>query len=165
MQARSGHGTGSLLGIFHCHNPGSSRRSAQPSQPPSPGLRSKALPTPASLHHGATCLSHPSWATPTVFQPFHHCLSTKAVPGTPVPAQLLLSLPLAVLCTGDPRERGQGCAAQQLCPAPRRRHPSATGTFTPLLTRGWPFQPGPEPRQPGCQLKSGLGGRREAGGE
>lgn len=159
-----------LLGIFHCHNPGSSQRSAQSSQPPSPGLRNKVLPpTSASLHYGATCLSssyHPGQHPLSSSLSTTALISTKPVPRTPVPAQLLLSLPLAVLCISSPREMGgRGCAAQQLCPAPRGQHPSTTGTFTLLLTRGQPFQAGPEPRQPGCQLKSWVRGWRKAGGE
>lgn len=152
---------GPLLGIFHSHNPGSSRRSPQLSQPPSPGLRNKVLPTPALLHHGATCLSssHPSWATP-----LSSSLSTTAsAPRQCLGHQYLhsCSSPSPWLCSAlvIPGRGAQGCAAQQLCPAPRRRHPSTTGTFTPLLTRGWPFQAGPEPRQPGCQLKRVEGGR------
>lgn len=106
------------------------------------GLGTTCSLTSVSLHYGAThsSSSHASWEAPTVFQPFQHCLSTEAVPRTLVPAQLLLSLPSAVLCIHDPQEMGgQGCAAQQLCLAPRRRHPSTTGTFTLLLTRRWPF--------------------------
>lgn len=77
--------------------------------------------------------------------------------------QLRPAVPLCAVCQRYPQETGGwGCAAQQLCPPPRRPHPSTAGTFTLLLTWGWPSLAGTEPRQR-CRGAAEPGGRVERG--
>lgn len=131
---------GPLLGILHCQNPG--RRSVQPSQPPSPGLGDNMLPD-----FCVAALWSNTFILITSILGSTHCLPAfPALPqhrGSAQDAGTCTAAPLPPLsCALHPRspgDGGQGCAAQQLCLAPRRRHPSTTGTFTLLLTRRWPF--------------------------
>lgn len=166
MQARSGHGTGASPGYFPLPQPWFIHKecSALPATIPWAQEQSTPYFCLAALWSNMFILItsilgniHRLPAFPPLSQ--HQALDTGTCTAAPLP-------PLGcALHRRSPGEGGQGCAAQQLCPAPRRRHPSTTGTFTLHLTRGWPFQAGPEPRQPACQLKSGVGGPREAGGE
>lgn len=80
-----------LLSIFHCHNPGSCRRSAQPSQPPSPGSGTKCSPLlprcameqrvyPPHIHPGQHPLSSSLSTTASAPSPGHRYLHSCSSP-------------------------------------------------------------------------------------
>lgn len=107
-----------------CHDPAGSATTRSPASP--------------LLRGGATrsSLPHLSLATPTVLQPFHRRSTSQhgaSVWDTGTYAAALLHPSSCAPHQRYPQETGaggQGCAARQLCPPPRRRHPSTAGTFT-----------------------------------